>query len=249
MASYVKAHSVPFAFGTGYGEDLTMGEALVDVPIITKPYHRISMLKALDRLIVPSATAPEVVAFRRRFSVVMSASGQTERFGRAARKSVLPTGTDMPSPSLRGPHCLQPWVLAIAVAGCLSVSFMSTRPSHYRSRVRSPAGELRFLKSLGLTRCPRSRRAAISDFPKLYLTTRPKSAIYRFRPVPVRGAFRDRHKRGMGCGGRGCAFDERCGCVRRSRVVLTPRCWRQVGGSNSAGDGDNEPGPTGESTI
>ena len=27
---------------------------------------------------------------------------------------------------------------------------------------------------------------------------------------------------------------------RRSRVVLTPRRWRQVGGSNSAGDGDNK---------
>jgi hypothetical protein len=32
----------------------------------------------------------------------------------------------------------------------------------------------------------------------------------------------------MGCGGRGCAFDVRHGCVRQNRVVLTPRCWRQV---------------------
>ena len=61
VARYAKAHSVPFAFGTGYGEDLTMGEALVDVPIITKPYHRVSMLKALDRLIVPKAPAPQNV--------------------------------------------------------------------------------------------------------------------------------------------------------------------------------------------
>ena len=57
VARYVKAHAIPFAFGTGYGEDLTMGEALADVPIITKPYHRVSMLKALDRLIVPIADA------------------------------------------------------------------------------------------------------------------------------------------------------------------------------------------------
>src|SRR5712691_6361352 len=28
--------------------------------------------------------------------------------------------------------------------------------------------------------------------------------------------------------------DERCCCVRRSRVVLTPRCWRQVRGVKSA---------------
>ena len=29
-------------------------------------------------------------------------------------------------------------------------------------------------------------------------------------------------------------------CGRRSRVVLTPRRWRQVGGGNSAGDGDKQ---------
>ena len=43
-----------------------------------------------------------------------------------------------------------------------------------------------------------------------------------------RGAARDRHGRGAGCGGRGCAADERRKSGRRSRVVLTPRCWRQV---------------------
>jgi hypothetical protein len=30
------------------------------------------------------------------------------------------------------------------------------------------------------------------------------------------------------------------GCGRRSRVVLTPRRWRQVDGGNSIGDGDNK---------
>jgi two-component sensor histidine kinase len=59
VARYAKAHSIPFVFGTGYGEDLSMGDALIDVPIITRPYHRISMLKALDKLIVPSVNAPE----------------------------------------------------------------------------------------------------------------------------------------------------------------------------------------------
>ena len=45
------------------------------------------------------------------------------------------------------------------------------------------------------------------------------------------------------------AIDERARCVRRSRVVLTPRCWRQARRSLfPASDGDNEPGPTGEST-
>jgi hypothetical protein len=34
-------------------------DALADVPIITKPYHRISMLKALDKLIVPDVASAE----------------------------------------------------------------------------------------------------------------------------------------------------------------------------------------------
>jgi len=73
-----------------------------------------------------------------------------------------------------------------------------------------------------------------------------------FRTLAVsshRGAYRDRHERGAGCGGRGSVLhatrsqggffesvsgrkhaDERCCCVRRSRVVLTPRRWRQVRG-------------------
>jgi hypothetical protein len=52
-----------------------------------------------------------------------------------------------------------------------------------------------------------------------------------------RGAARDRHGRGAGCGGRGGAIDEQRLGGRRSRVVLTPRRWCQVGGGNSADDG------------
>jgi hypothetical protein len=63
----------------------------------------------------------------------------------------------------------------------------------------------------------------ISLFPK------PKSDVSMIHPVPTRGAFRDRHERGMGCGGRG-GIDETndAGCGRRSRVVLMPRRWHQV---------------------
>jgi hypothetical protein len=43
------------------------------------------------------------------------------------------------------------------------------------------------------------------------------------RSVPPKGAARDRHGRGAGCDGRGCAFDERRKSGRQSRVVLTPR--------------------------
>ena len=45
----------------------------------------------------------------------------------------------------------------------------------------------------------------------------------------------------------GNADSERRESVRQRRVVLSPQCWRQAGGSNSAGDGDNEPGPPGRS--
>jgi hypothetical protein len=54
---------------------------------------------------------------------------------------------------------------------------------------------------------------------------------------PHRGAYRDRHGRGAGCGGRGGAIDEQRLSGRPNRVVLTPRRWCQVGGSNSADDG------------
>jgi hypothetical protein len=59
---------------------------------------------------------------------------------------------------------------------------------------------------------------------------------------PKRGAFRDRHEREAGCGGRGCAFDEQRSIRgRRGRVVLTPRCWRQVCAEVSARRRDNKP--------
>src|ERR1700684_2604041 len=51
-----------------------------------------------------------------------------------------------------------------------------------------------------------------------------------FAAVPShRGASRDRHGRGAGCGGRGCADNERrFSADVQSRVVLTPRRWCQV---------------------
>jgi hypothetical protein len=68
-------------------------------------------------------------------------------------------------------------------------------------------------------------------------------------PVPSRGAARNRHERGAGCGGR---WSRRKACAetsgRRSRVVLAPRRWRQVGDDcfgNRAVDGDNKPGSPG----
>src|ERR1700730_7011624 len=58
--------------------------------------------------------------------------------------------------------------------------------------------------------------------------------------LSLRGALAIVTNVGTGCGGRGCALDEWRWRGRRSRGVLTPRRWRQVGGSNSAGDGGKQ---------
>jgi hypothetical protein len=52
-----------------------------------------------------------------------------------------------------------------------------------------------------------------------------------------RGAARDRHGRGTGCGGRGGLQTNALARGRRSRVVLTPRRWRQVWRSDPRDDG------------
>src|SRR6202453_1307493 len=50
-------------------------------------------------------------------------------------------------------------------------------------------------------------------------------------PAQHRGAFRDRHERRVGMRWTRVALKTRAhSCGRRSRVVLTPRRWRQVGG-------------------
>ena len=65
---------------------------------------------------------------------------------------------------------------------------------------------------------------------KISLNPSGKSPLRFCLSHPMRGADRDRHERAVGCGGRGLRLDERR--VKRTvkRVVLTPRCWRQVRG-------------------
>jgi hypothetical protein len=77
----------------------------------------------------------------------------------------------------------------------------------------------------------------------------PSAKIFRFtfdanhfyirrHPGPHKGAFRDRHERRVGMRWtRVARLTSALSCGRRSRVVLTPRRWRQVGGRDSAGDG------------
>src|SRR6202030_2565091 len=75
---------------------------------------------------------------------------------------------------------------------------------------------------------------------KIFRFWRRANHFYNSRVLLLEGAFRDRHERGVECGGRGCALDEWRRRGRRSRVVLAPRRWRQVGGGNSADDGDKK---------
>src|SRR6266702_8685451 len=80
--------------------------------------------------------------------------------------------------------------------------------------------------------------------------TNPKSAIYPLYPVPFRGAYHDRHETwGGNAVDAGSADSERRESVRQRRVVLTPRCWRQVGGSSPADDGGKRAGRRGERVI
>jgi hypothetical protein len=117
----------------------------------------------------------------------------------------------------------------------------------------------------------------ISDFPKnISVPTHPKSRLELSPSRPTEGRFaivtnvghgmrwtRQRFARD-GIAGRVETLvsdqqraDERCCCVRRSRVVLTPRRWRQVRGVKSAQPGLDKTYPlttvatspvTGEST-
>jgi hypothetical protein len=85
-------------------------------------------------------------------------------------------------------------------------------------------------------------------FAKIFRFTRRANHLYKFAPShPTRGAYRDRHGRGVrmrwtrqrfACDGIAGRIersvsdhrhaDERCCCGRQNRVVLTPRRWRQV---------------------
>jgi light-regulated signal transduction histidine kinase (bacteriophytochrome)/CheY-like chemotaxis protein len=62
VARALKSAHVSFAFGTGYGEGLSMPENLQNVPILSKPYHRAHLVRVLTKLIVPDAAPPTSVS-------------------------------------------------------------------------------------------------------------------------------------------------------------------------------------------
>jgi hypothetical protein len=69
-----------------------------------------------------------------------------------------------------------------------------------------------------------------APFAKIFLfSPDPNHLFIPCCPVPSwRGVSRSSRTLGAGCGGRGGALTNVLACGRRSRVVLTPRRWRQV---------------------
>src|ERR1700674_1871314 len=69
------------------------------------------------------------------------------------------------------------------------------------------------------------------------LDDRIETGVLRFGPVPQRGGSRSSRTRGGMRWTWAALLTRALACGRRSRVVLTPRRWCQVGGGNFAGDG------------
>jgi hypothetical protein len=93
----------------------------------------------------------------------------------------------------------------------------------------------------------RARRAnhwftSPAPFAKIFRFTFDPNHFYIVRiPAQHRGAFRDRHERKVGMRWtRVARLTRALTCGWRSRVVLTPRRWRQVGESNFTNDGGKQ---------
>jgi hypothetical protein len=87
----------------------------------------------------------------------------------------------------------------------------------------------------------------ISDVPvqphaQKYFPSRLTQITFTIRAIPshLRGVSRSSRTRGGMRWTRAALLTRAPACGRRSRVVLTPRRWRQIGGSNSVSDGDNK---------
>src|ERR1700733_3833548 len=73
-----------------------------------------------------------------------------------------------------------------------------------------------------------------------------KSTLKIRRPASQRGGSRSSRTRGGMRWTQAALLTRARVCGRRSRVVLTPRRWRQVSRKYSRGDGDNKPGHRGD---
>jgi hypothetical protein len=120
------------------------------------------------------------------------------------------------------------------------------RPRHLPLR-----DEFMFKQTALIRGCIAAVRAAL-DLPVGRFPVQPNCEKYFARPVgqiistssphpgPKRGAYRDRHERWARMRWTRRRARRARQCVRRSRVVLTPRRWRQVAQKYLRGDGDNK---------
>jgi hypothetical protein len=89
--------------------------------------------------------------------------------------------------------------------------------------------------------CASRRPKFISENPKFGFPSDPNQFYIPCRPRPHKGRFAIVTNVGLGMRWtRVARLTSALSCGRRSRVVLTPRRWRQVGGGNSTRDGGNK---------
>ena len=125
-------------------------------------------------------------------------------------------------------------------------NYRQIRQCHGRSHSshfgRSPARGSQSRRRASLI-CPTGKSLNCLSSPlckNISLPTAPKSVHCARRLVPKRGGSRSSRTRGGMRWTLMARLTNGAERGRRSRVVLTPRRWRQVGGSNSAGDGDKK---------
>jgi hypothetical protein len=135
------------------------------------------------------------------------------------------------------------------------VDFLPREIRESRVDVAFAAGMLPVRDGIHYVICPTgksvvSRKKPVHPLAKKYFACAVGQIKSTHCRVPfLKGAFRDRHGRGAGCGGRGRA-DETGGADRgrQCRVVLAPRRWCQVGRKKFRRRRWQESPVTGEST-
>jgi hypothetical protein len=136
------------------------------------------------------------------------------------RHSPMCNCTSEDAPLGAGPESITP-------AGSMDSGFTLRAPRNDERKVR-PTGQI--------------SKSSPAPFAKIFRFTFDPNHFYIVRiPAQHRGAFRDRHERKVGMRWtRVARLTRALTCGWRSRVVLTPRRWRQVGESNFTNDGGKQ---------
>jgi hypothetical protein len=119
-----------------------------------------------------------------------------------------------------------------------------SRGACHRARIRATRWRCPQMRNCASGNDEKGKRcvACLAPFAKIFSFPSEANHLHIFRiPARYRGAFRDRHERRVGMRWTQVALLTRAqSCGRRSRVVLTPRRWRQVGERNFTNDGGKQ---------